>query len=162
MRPLLPGGPAESQAQSDTRRNNSGGGQLSSPGVNSRSNYCSSQSAGPGCSGGGGRGSAQLLARGGRSILAVLCPPASACPEGSTGSWAVSPGALRSGVCAAGITLPGPASEGSRCSLLRPEALPNLPASPRGPAWQALQPFTELGLRCVGCSPPGALPLFPC
>ena len=38
--------PAESLVKSDSRRNNSGGGQVSSPGVSSRSNYHSSQSEG--------------------------------------------------------------------------------------------------------------------
>ena len=46
LRSLFPGGPALFQAQGDTRRSNhTGGGQLSSPGVSSRSNYRSSQSA---------------------------------------------------------------------------------------------------------------------
>ena len=42
---LFPGGPTPSQAQGDTRRNNSGGSQISSSGVSSGSNYHSSHSA---------------------------------------------------------------------------------------------------------------------
>ena len=42
VRPLFPGSPAPSQAQGDTRRNNpTGGGQASSSGVSSCSNYSS-------------------------------------------------------------------------------------------------------------------------
>ena len=45
VRPLFPGGPAPTQAQGDTGRNNkTGGGQVSSSGVSSRGNYYSSQS----------------------------------------------------------------------------------------------------------------------
>ena len=36
--------------------------------------------------------------------------PASTCPSGSSGSWGVSPSALGSGACAAGIMLLGPRS----------------------------------------------------
>ena len=39
VRPLVPGSSAQSQAQGDTRRNNSDSGKLSSPGVSSSSNY---------------------------------------------------------------------------------------------------------------------------
>ena len=56
----------------------------------------------------GGTDLHSLGAPGGRSVLAVLCPPPYACPRGSIGSWAMFPGALGSGACAAGIALPGP------------------------------------------------------
>ena len=92
--------PAQSQVQGDTRRdNNSGGGQLCSSGVSSRSDYCSSQCAGAWMLQGRARRSVQLGPPGGRSHLAVLCPPGLCLTWGSTRSWAVSPGALGSGTC---------------------------------------------------------------
>ena len=74
---LFPGGPALSQAQGDTKRNNhTGGGQLSSPGISSSSNYCNL----PVCTGldAPGAGDADLHSLRGPSCsrdLAVLCPP---------------------------------------------------------------------------------------
>ena len=85
VRPLFSGGPTPSQAQSDTRRdNNTGLGQLSSSGVSSHSNYHSL----PVCSGldAPGAGDADL-----HSLDLLSCALlASICPQGSTGSWAVS------------------------------------------------------------------------
>ena len=81
----------------------------------------------------------------GRSVLAVLGPPAFTYPEGSTGSLAVSPRPLQSGACAAGITLQGP------CSPLRPEPL-YLSIS-RSPARRTLQLFMELSPQSVASSP---------
>ena len=122
VRPLLPEGPAQSYAQGDTRRNNSGRGQLSSPRVSSRSNYHSL----PVCRGldAAGAGGTDLHsschpATGASLLSCVLL--ASACPKGSTGSWAVSPGTLGSGAYAPGIMLPdciAPSAwshRGSRC-----------------------------------------------
>ena len=93
--------PAQSQVQGDTRRdNNSGGSQLSSPGVSSHSNYHSSQSTGTWML--WGPGPLNLTSRGhlaaGASWLSCVLP-ASACPGGSTRSWAVSPSALGSRAC---------------------------------------------------------------
>ena len=77
VRPLLPGGPAQSQAQGDTRRSNkSGGGRLPSSSVSSRSNYRSlpvrRDLDAPGA---GGADLHSSGSPGGRSILAVLGPP---------------------------------------------------------------------------------------
>ena len=90
---------------------------------------------------------------GGRSILAVLGPPASACPVGSTDPglcppvpWAPGPALLQS--------LPGRASPPAA-----PSSLSCLWAAP-GPAGQALQPFRELGHGC-GHSPRGRCLLVP-
>ena len=75
--------PAQSQVQGNTRRNNSGSGQLSSPGVSSHSNYHSSLSAGAWML--QGRGSPICTARGypvaGVSLRSWALP-ASACPGG--------------------------------------------------------------------------------
>ena len=151
MRPLFPGSPAPSQAQGDTRRDTTGGGQLSSSGVSSHNNYnslpvrtgldaldarvltCTALGA--------------LMAR----VFSLTCAlPAFACPWGSAGSWTVSPSSLGSGACAAGIMLPGSqllkAAGCSACltSRLLLEALLGM-----------LQPFTELGPQSVAHSPPG-------
>ena len=82
-------------------------------------------------------------------------PPASACPEGSTRSWAVSPSVLGSGACAAGIALPGPLSPFWLERL--PELLSKLLL---GPTLPELQPFRELGwcvVRSPSISAPGSL-----
>ena len=112
VRPLLPGGPAQSQVQGDTRRNNNSvGGQFSSSGVSCRSNYCRSQSAVAWVL----RGrvvlncTAQDCLESGASLLSCVLPT-SACPKGSPGSWAVSPSALGYVACAARILVPGPGS----------------------------------------------------
>ena len=98
VRPLLPGSPAPSQAQGDTRRNNnSGGGQLSSPRVSSRSNYRSlpvRRDLDALGEGGADLHSSWPQAAEASSVSCVL--PASACSKGSAGSWSVSPGALGS------------------------------------------------------------------
>ena len=74
--------------------------------------------------------------------------PASVCPGGSAGSWAVSP-APRDGACAAGILL----LESCGAQPLRPEP-PAPPASPRGPA--TLRPFPDIGCGVGGgCALPG-------
>ena len=77
---------------------------------------------------------------GASSLPCVL--PASACPVGSAGSWAVSPSALRSRACAAGIALPGRAapSAWSRClshrgSCSRGAQPPPRRAAAGAPAW---------------------------
>ena len=64
--------------------------------------------------------------------------PASACPEGSNGSWAVSPRALSTRACATGVALwpSGP---------LHAEPLSEPPELLLGPTGRALQPFRELG-----------------
>ena len=150
----VPWWPHLSRVHSDTRRNNTtGGGQLSSPGVSSPSNYHSSQSAGAWML--WGWGPPICTARGppvaGPSSLSCALP-ASACPgEGGGGSWAMSPGALGSRTCAAGIVFPGPPKTAGRSPLSWSCPLTNwlLPETPRG----ALQPFTPR-LRCVGRSPP--------
>ena len=77
VRPLLAGSPAQSQAQGDIRRkNNSGGGQLSSPGVSSSSKYhCLPVRRSldtPGLRGADLRSS---WPPSGSRVLAVLCPP---------------------------------------------------------------------------------------
>ena len=103
--------PAESLVKSDSRRNNSGGGQVSSPGVSSRSNYHSSQSEGAWVL------HRRAAPRAGASLLPCVLS-ASACPGGSARSWAASPGALGSGACAAGITLLGHAAPSKRSRRL--------------------------------------------
>ena len=98
MSPLFPGSPAPSQAQGDTRRNNNtGGGQVCSPRVSSRSNYRSSQSAGTwNLLGWQVHQSAQLGRQvAGASLLSCVLP-ASSCLGGIAGSWAVSPSSLGS------------------------------------------------------------------
>ena len=150
VRLLLPGGPAQSQAQGDTRRNNTGGGQLSSPGVSSCSSYRSSQSAGAWML--WGVGALICIAQGrpvaGASLLSCvllasgvvpdlgLCPPA---------PWALGPALLE-------LPLPGPRIP--LRAVLLPEQPPELLP---GPAWHEFQPFRELCPRCVarsslGCS----------
>ena len=112
--PRLPGGPTQSQAQGDTRKNNIGGGQLSSSRVNSCSNYCSSQSCRDLDARGREEGVLTCTARGRLEVGLSSLPCtllASTCPGGSKESGAVSPSALGSQVCAAGILLPG---QGSR------------------------------------------------
>ena len=144
VRPLFPGSASQSQAQGATKRNNTtGSGQDSRAGVSScsnyRSNYHTSQSALawmlPSL------GAAYLHswghpAAGASSLSCAL--PASACPGGSTGSWAVSPGALGSRACVAEIVLPG-------CAALSVEPPPGPPPElllgPLGSAcgvWQTL------------------------
>ena len=81
-----------------------------------------------------------LLAAGASWLSCVL--PASACPNRSTGSWAVSPCALCPGVCAAGITLLG------LHSPVHTEPLPELLSGPYSPL------LGELPLSCSG-GPPG-------
>ena len=83
----------------------------------------------------------------GVSLLPCVLP-ASACPEGSSGSWAVSPGTLGSGTCAAGIALRGPRSP--HCVELPTERLPELLP---GPHQARLQAFRELSLRGVAALP---------
>ena len=78
VRALFPGGPAPSQAQSDTRRNNNtGGSQLSSSGVSSPSNYpqlpVHTGLGAPGAVEGADLHSLGVLSS--RRVLAVLCPP---------------------------------------------------------------------------------------
>ena len=137
-----------SQAQGDTRRNNnSGGGQLPSPGVSSSSSYRSSQSTGPGCSGGG---AADLLSSGppgGWSILTVLGPPGFCLSPGK--HWILGPGALVSGACTVGIALPGPCTP--LPTELPPEPLRAAPGSSRTHC-------SPLGSSAVGCGAlsPGA------
>ncbi|XP_072599384.1 KRAB domain-containing protein 4 isoform X2 [Vulpes vulpes] len=112
---LLEEGPdvlIQSQVQGDTRRNNnSGSGQLSIPGVSSHSKYRSSQSTGAWML--QGRGSPICtawgrLAAGASWLSCVLL--ASACPGGSAGSWAVSPGfwGLHCCNCTPGAAQPPP------------------------------------------------------
>ena len=85
------------------------------------------------------------LAAGASWLSCVL--PASACPNRSTGSWAVSPCALCPGVCAAGITLLG------LRSAVHTEPLPELlsgPYSPlRGELPPELLPFQSPTPQCV-------------
>ena len=91
VRSLFPGSPALSMAQGDTRNNSSGGGQLPSPGVSSRSNYCNSQSAGDWMLWGG---APDLLSLGppATGVLAVLPGPSRLrLSRVEAGSWAVSP-----------------------------------------------------------------------
>ena len=151
VRPLFSGGPAQSQAQGDTRRNNnSGGSQLSSLESAPAVTISAPSPQGPGCS----RGRvADLHSSGcqvaGASLLSCVLP-ASACPKGNSGSWAVSPGALGSGACGAGIVLPGRAAPSTLSRLLS-----HLLGCSQGPARCMLQPFIELGPRCVAYSPPG-------
>ena len=85
---------------------------------------------GPRCSGGRRCQSAQLgrPVAGACSLTCAL--PTSACPEGTTGSWAVSPSALGTGACNAGIALLGQYSPLRMESL--PEPLPKLLPGPCG------------------------------
>ena len=152
MRPLLPGGPTLSQPQGDIRRNNSGGGQLSSPGVSSCSNYHSIP-VHRGLDGPGARG-ALICTAPGHSVAGASSQscvlPASACPRGSPDpglcslvSWAPGLALLesRSPGCAAPSAWSCCLSHGLGCSW--------------GPTRRALQPFRELSLWCVAHSPPG-------
>lgn len=144
VRPLFPGGHAQSKAQGDTRRNNhTGGGQVPSPGVSSHSNYCSSQS--PLAWMLRQQGAPICTARGNwrRGVLAVLCPPHLCLSRESRILVCVPPAPWDTG--------PAPLES---CSW------PHSPLScSRGPA-DALQPFTKLGPQGVARSPPGALPLL--
>ena len=91
VRPLFPGGPALSQAQGDTRRdNNSGSGQLPSPGVSSPSNHHSLP---------------VLTGLAGASWLSCALST-SACPGGGGG---VGGGAQDPGLCPPALWAPGPA-----------------------------------------------------
>ena len=84
----------------------------------------------------------------GESLLSCALPTSS-CPGGSALSWAVSPGALGFGVCAAGIVLPGlRLLKAAGHSPLRSEPLPDLPASPLGRTRHALQSFPRSILGC--------------
>ena len=88
------------------------------------------------------------LAAGASWLSCVLL--ASACPGGSAGSWAVSPGALGSGVCAAGIALPGP------CSPLHDEPPPEpQPQLLLGPCRACSRPLGSSAAVC-GTLYPGA------
>ena len=62
--------------------------------------------------------------------------------------WAVFPGFLDSGTCTPGIALP----ESRKPLLAKPLSKPP-PETLPGPTGCALQPFTELGPRCVASSP---------
>ena len=91
MRPLFPGGPAPFHAQDDTRRENTGRGQLSSPGVSAHSNYrslpvCSALDApgGRGCTAWGHRAT-------GVSLLSCALP-ASVFPGGTQDPGLCPPG----------------------------------------------------------------------
>ena len=108
---------------------------------------------GPGCSGSGGRHSAQLGSPGGRSILTILCPHGLHLSRREHRILGCVPGALGSRACAAGIMLWARSSEGSRCSPLPAESplTPSFSPRPR----RAPQPFM---------APPavwGALPRAP-
>ena len=117
-----------------------------SPGISSRSNYRSL----PGCTGldalGVGVGVALTCTAQGRPAAGASSLSwallASACPKARAGSWTVSPGALGSGACTAGIAA-GWCSP--LCAEPPPELLPR-PSWARAPA---------LGLWCVGRSPLG-------
>ena len=108
MRPLFPGGPTQSQAQGDTRRNTTtGGGQLSGSGVSSCSNYGSSPLV---CMFPGWHRCTdphRLGAPGGRGVLAVLCPPGLRLSRGERRILGCVPGALGSGPALL-ESLPGP------------------------------------------------------
>ena len=76
MKPLFPGGPALSQAQNETRRNNTDGSLLSRPGVSFHSNYHSLPvRRGLDAPGVGGADLHSLGAPSSRRVLTVLCPP---------------------------------------------------------------------------------------
>ena len=143
LRSLFPGGPAKTQAQGDTRRNNhTGSGQLSSSGISSPSNYCSSQSALAWMLGWGWGGGLICTAWGrlaaGASSLSVfsplppvpggmqdleLCPPA---------PWFLGPVLLK-------LHSLGPSSRSPLC----PEPLPELPRPCR---------VLSSPLLCLACS----------
>ena len=171
MMPLFPGSPAPSQAQSITRRNNSGSGLPSCPGVSSRSNYhslpvCTGLDAPP-------VGALICTARGclvaGASSLSCALP-ASGCPRGSAGLWAVSPGTLGSGawpleLCSRGRAAPSSLSRCLSCSrgCLRASSSPFQPRAhsvwhglPRGAPPLLVTP--EPG---GSTAPSGILPEFP-
>ena len=161
VRPLFPDGPTPSQAHGVTRRNNTtGGSQLSSPGVSSRSNHRSSLSTLawmlPGC-----RGALTCTAlgrpgAGASSLSCVHLPPPPPVPGGSglcpPAPWAPGPALLE-------LRSRGAAPEGSRCSPLRLEPPPDPRLLPKAPPVR-LQPFTMLGPRCAVRSPRGAPPLL--
>ena len=108
VRPLFPCRPAPSQAQGDTRRNNTSGGQLSSPEVSSRSNYRSLPvSTGLDALGVGG---ADLHSFGSPVAGESCCPVPSPPPPVSGGVKDLGLcllGTLGPGACVAGITFLG-------------------------------------------------------
>ena len=153
---FVPWGAALSQALGDTRRNNTGSGQLSSPRVSSRSNYRSSQSTLAWmllgvvlvCTGWG------RPALAGESSLSCALPT-SANPGVSAGSWAVS--ARRPGIpCAAGIAAGPRLLKAAGRSPLRQE--PRLSFS-RGPSGGAAA--LPRACRCVQALPRAHLPHLP-
>ena len=108
--------PVQSQVQGDTKKNNnSGGGQPPTLDSDLTATTEAPSLQGSGYSGGGVCLSAQLRFTQWRSILFVLCLLILCLSlrwgGGSTGSWALSLGALNSGDCAAGIAIPGPPPE---------------------------------------------------
>ena len=161
VRPVFPGSPA-SPRHSDTRRDNpTGGSQLSSPGVSSRSNYhslpvCNGLGA-PGAAGGADLHSLGGPAAGVSSRSCVL--PASACPGRAQDPglcppalWDLGPALLES--CSRGRG--SRRQQGAAPSAQSPRLTPGF--SPR-PRRRALQPFTELHLQC-GALSPGVPPLL--
>ena len=85
-----------------------------------------------------------LQAPGSRSFFTVLCLPGLCLFWRSAGSWDVSPGTLGSGVCSAGIVLPGPHS---------PFVWSRRLSCSGGPTGSALQPFTAWPTACGALSP---------
>lgn len=161
MRPLFPGGPNPFQAQGDTRRDNTiGNGQLSSPGVSSRSNYRSSQSVLTGLDApGAGVGVGVLI------CTAEGCPAAEAsslswtllastCPGGSAGSWAVSPSTLGSSQRCQNRA-PGSGAPGCTAPSVRSRHL-----SRSGNSAGFAPALYRARSRCVARSPPGTPPLL--
>ena len=105
-------------------------------------------------------------APGGRSFLAVLCPPRLCLSQGEAGSWAVSPSALESGPaplesCARGWIAPSACSHSLRCSWGPPGALqPFTALDPGGGCalpWDALSLLVTPGAwgpHCPSCGSP--------
>ena len=135
--PVPWGPPALSQAQGDTRRNNNtDGGQLSSPGINFRSNYHSSQSAQAWMLWGSGVliCTAWRCPEAGESLLSCALPTSTVL-GGAQYPGLHLPGALGSGACNAGIALPGHGSgrqQGTAPLVWSPLTHRLLPEGPRG------------------------------
>ena len=138
VRPLLPGGPAPSQAQGDTRRNTTGG--ASSPALESAPAVTPAAPSplGPGCSRGGCADLRSSGAPGAGGSSPSWALPASACPGG----------AQDRGLCPPAPWAPAP--QPPPCGAAA-RAAPGAP-----PGAPALYP---LGPRGAGRPPPGAPPL---
>ena len=159
----VPCWPCLSQAHGEIRRNNNtGGSQVSSSGVSSRlvTNTVSQSSLDLDAPGLAGVLICTAWGRPAAGEFWLSCAlPASTCPSGSAGSWALfDPAPWVPEPCAGGIVLLGCGrQQGSDTSVWRPP--PARMASPTCPVGCTLQPF-EIGPQFVAHFPLGALPIL--